>query len=274
MTLPRGTVKYGVLTIVALVMVALPVWVLVVNSLKPLAEVRELNLGLPETWQAVENYERVLEEGDAPRGFLNSLLITAPTVLLVLIAGSVAGWVFARGRGRTLSGLYYLAIAGILLPPSIVTSVLVLQELGVHGTRLGVILFYSGILLPVAVFFITGFVKTIPVELEEAARMEGYRPVRVFWSVILPLLRPVLSATLIILVLAVWNDFFTPFFLINDESQNTLTLGLFEFISGQLHETRWNLMFADVIVVSLPMLVVFAVAQRRIVSGLMGGAVD
>jgi raffinose/stachyose/melibiose transport system permease protein len=190
----------------------------------------------------------------------------------MLAIGSFASWIFARGRARVLRGLYYLSIVGILIPPAIVATVLVLRWTHVYGSYFGLILFYMGWFMSFVVFFVTGFIKTIPIELEEAARIDGASPYRIYRRVILPLLRPVLTTTFIVLLLFIWNDFFYPFFVLTDPNKNTLTLGLYSFVQGNTYETRWNLVFADVVLTSLPLVVVYFFGQRRILSGLMGGA--
>jgi raffinose/stachyose/melibiose transport system permease protein len=258
----------------AFVAVLLPLWILVVNSFKPYGEANELGISLPDTWAIGDNYSTVINEGEALRGLRNTLLISVPAIVITVLVGALAAWVFARSRSRVTGWLYALCISGILLPPAVVTTVLVLQETGLYGSFVGVIAFYVGVFLSFAIFFITGFVKTIPVELEEAARIEGCGPLMTFRLVVLPLLRPVIASTTVVVLLFVWNDFFFPFFLIDDDSRNTLTLGLYSFVSGYQNQIRWNLVFADVVVVSLPLLVVYAFAQRHIVAGLTGGAVN
>ena len=130
-----------------------------------------------------------------------------------------------------------------------------------------------GIFMSFAIFFITGFIKGIPYELEESARIDGHGPVRIFRRIILPLLTPILATTFVVLLLFLWNDFIYPFYILNSSDQRTLTLGLYNFVSGYQYEIRWNLVFADVVMVSLPLLLVYFVAQKRIMAGLMGGAV-
>jgi raffinose/stachyose/melibiose transport system permease protein len=270
----RSVGKYVLLTAVATVTVLIPLWVMLVNSAKPFGEADSFSLSLPHVWKIGENYSTVVRDGDALQGFRNSLIVTVPSVLIVTLVGSLAGWVFARGRGRVMSLMYYLAIAGILLPPSIVTTVLVLKRTHVFGSFAGVILFYSGVFLSFAIFFICGFVKNIPIELEEAARLEGCRPIGVFVRVIFPLLRPVLLSTVVVVALFIWTDFFYPFFLINDPSHNTLPLGLYSFVSQHVHQERWNLVFADMVVVTTPLIVLYFFAQKHIVAGLTGGSVN
>jgi raffinose/stachyose/melibiose transport system permease protein len=270
----RGGLKYAFLLAFAFFTVLVPLWVMLVNSVKTQGEANELGVSLPTEWKLTENYGTVLNDGDFYQGLANTVIVTVPSLLGMLLFGSFAAWIFARGRSRVIRGLYYLSIVGILVPPAIVGSVLVLRWYGIHGSQLGLILFYMGIFMSFAIFFITGFVKTIPFELEESARIDGAGPVRIFRKIILPLLTPILATTFVVLLLFIWNDFIYPFYILNRSDQRTLTLGLYNFVSGTQYETRWHLVFADVVLVSLPLVVAYFFAQRRVMAGLMGGAVN
>ena len=127
--------------------------------------------------------------------------------------------------------------------------------------------------MSIVIFFITGFVRTIPIELEEAARIDGAKPVRIFFTIILPLLRPVIATATILVCLYIWNDVFYAFFVLGGGSTTTLQLNLFQIASSNLYQNNWNLIFAYVVMSSLPLLVVFIFAQRKIISGITGGAV-
>jgi raffinose/stachyose/melibiose transport system permease protein len=269
----RAGLKYIVLSAFAFLTVLMPLWIVLVNSAKPQGEANELGVGLPSIWRISANYGQVFHDGDVLDGLKNTLIVTVPALLGILLFGSFAAWIFARGRSRTIRALYYVSIVGILVPPAIVGSVLVLRWYGIYGRYLGLILFYMGIFLSFAIFFITGFIKTIPLELEESARIDGASPVRIFRKVILPLLTPILATTFVVLLLFLWNDFIYPFYILPSSDKRTLTLGLYNFVSGSMYETRWNLVFADVVLVSLPLVVVYFFAQRRVMAGLMGGAV-
>jgi raffinose/stachyose/melibiose transport system permease protein len=266
-------VKYAIVGAFAGCTVLLPLWILLVNSAKTQGDASHLGLGLPKTWKLVDNYSTVLHQGAVLHGLANTLIVTVPATLGTLVLGSFAAWIFARGRSRTLAWLYYVSIVGILVPPTIIGSVLVLKWIGLLGSYLGLILFYIGTFLSFAIFFITGFIKTIPYELEEAARIDGAGPFRIYRKIILPLLGPVLATMFIVCLLFMWNDFFYPFYILTHPDQRTLMLGLYNFVSGDLYEIRWNLAFADVVIVSLPLVLVYFVAQRRVLSGLMSGAV-
>jgi raffinose/stachyose/melibiose transport system permease protein len=252
----------------------IPLWIVLINSAKPIGEANELGLSLPREWAIEENYRTVVEEGRMGQGFVNTLIVVVPSVVGIVILGSMAAWVFARAKNRRISLLYYLSIAGVLIPPAIVASIQVLRSFAAFGPQVQLILFYMGVYMSFAIFLVTGFVKTIPIELEEAARIDGASAVTTFFRIIMPMLKPILITASFILLLFMWNDFFYAFFFVGSLEKRTLVLGLFSFISGFYQQIRWNLVFASVVVVSLPLIFVFAFAQRWIVSGLMGTTVD
>ncbi|MFB4280494.1 carbohydrate ABC transporter permease [Nonomuraea sp. MTCD27] len=262
---------FAVVALVVPVM-GVPLWLIVVTAGKSQGEALSPDLSLPSRWRLWDNLAQVWQQGEIPAAFLGSVLIVAPSVVLVLALGSMAAWVLARRGGRLTAALYALAISGIVLPPAVVTIVLLLRQLGLAGSPAGMIGVYVGIYLSTVIFFVTGFVRTVPVSLEEAARMDGAGPVRVFVSVILPLLRPVLATATILICLYVWNDVFYAFFVVGGRV-DTLPLNLFQVANAGLYLNNWHLIFAYIILMSVPLLVVFAVAQRKIIAGITGGAV-
>ncbi|MFI5896671.1 carbohydrate ABC transporter permease [Actinoplanes sp. NPDC051513] len=254
------------------VLIGVPLWLVVVTAGKSQGEAVDPDLSLPSHWQLLDNLREVWTQADVPAAFFGSMLIVAPTVVLVLILGSMAAWVLARRSSRLTATLYALGISGIILPPAVVTVVLLLRQLGLAGTVIGMICVYLGIYLSTVIFFVTGFVRTIPVALEEAAQIDGAGPVLVFRRVVLPLLRPVLATATILICLYVWNDVFYAFFVVGGRL-DTLPLNLFRVASAGLYLNNWHLIFAYVMLMSLPLVAVFAVAQRRLISGITGGAV-
>ncbi|MFD6138142.1 carbohydrate ABC transporter permease [Promicromonospora sp. NPDC060271] len=260
----------AVLAVVLLI--GMPLWIVVVTAGKSQGEALDPDLSLPTTWQYAENFAAVWEDGRVPAAFFGSLLVMVPAVIGVLALGSLASWVLARRSSRLMAVLYALAISGIVLPPAVVTVVLLLRQLGLAGTAIGMIGVYMGMYLSTVIFFVTGFIRTIPVELEEAARVDGAGPLRVFGRIILPLLAPVLSTATILICLYVWNDVFYAFFVVGGRL-DTLPLNLFQVASAGLYLENWHLIFAYVVLMSLPLLAVFVVAQRKIISGITSGAV-
>ncbi|WP_405725786.1 carbohydrate ABC transporter permease [Streptomyces sp. NBC_00028] len=253
--------------------VGVPLWLVAVTSAKPQAEAIRPNLDLPRHWQPADNYADAVSQGEMLRGFLNSLLVVVPSVILVLLLGAGAAWVFARRGSKLVSAAYALCISGLLLPPAVITIVMELRQLGLANTRPGMIAVYTGMYLSTSVFFMTGFIRAIPVELEEAARIDGAPPWRIFARIVLPLLRPVIATATIMVMLYAWSDVFYAFFVLGGGERATLPLNLYQVASAQLYLENWHLVFAYVVVMSLPMVAVFLVGQRKIVSGITSGAV-
>jgi raffinose/stachyose/melibiose transport system permease protein len=269
---PRLFLQPAAALLAVALLLGVPFWLVITTASKPRAEALEPDLSAPGTWQLLENISTVVEDGDMWAAFLGSLLVMAPSVLLVLLLGSMAAWILARRSSRVFAVVYALSISGIVLPPAVVTIVLLLRQLGLAGTPVGMIGVYTGMYLSTVIFFVTGFVRTIPTELEEAARVDGASPTRVFFQIVLPLLRPVLATATILICLYIWNDVFYALFVVGGRL-DTLPLNLFQVASAGLYLQNWHLIFAYIIVMSLPLLIVFTIAQRRIISGITGGAV-
>jgi raffinose/stachyose/melibiose transport system permease protein len=261
-----------VTTVLVLALIGIPLWLVVVTAGKSQGEALDPDLSLPSHWQLFENLQQVWVEGKVPAAFFGSLLIVVPTVAGVLTFGSMAAWVLARRATRLSAALYALGISGIVLPPAVVTVVLLLRQLGLAGSAIGMIGVYMGIYLSTVIFFVTGFVRTIPTSLEEAAQIDGASPFTVFRRIVLPLLRPALATATILICLYVWNDVFYAFFVVGGRL-DTLPLNLFRVASAGLYLNNWHLIFAYVVLMSLPLVVVLAVAQRKIISGITSGAV-
>lgn len=266
-------IRPGIVVALLVVLLGVPLWLVFVTSAKSQGDALSPSLALPhDGWHLAANYSQVFTEGRVWKAFFGSLTIVVPSTVLLLLLGAMAAWVLARRSGLVIAILYAVGISGIVLPPAVITLVLLLRQLSIDGTLTGMVLVYTGIYMSTAIFFITGFIRTIPAELEEAARVDGAGPVRIFFSVILPLLRPVLATATILICLYIWNDVFYAFFVIGGR-KDTLPLNLFQVASAGLYLNNWHLIFAYVVLMSLPLLVVFAVAQRRIISGITGGAV-
>lgn len=266
-------IRPAVVVALLVVLIGVPLWLVVVTSAKSQGDALNPSLSLPaHGWHLGANYAAVFTDGRVWQAFLGSVSIVVPSVVLLLLFGAMAAWVLARRSGLFVSLLYSVAISGIVLPPAVITLVLLLRQMSLAGTVTGMVLVYTGIYMSTAIFFITGFVRTIPRELEEAARVDGAGPVRIFVTIVVPLLRPVLATATILICLYIWNDVFYAFFVIGGR-KDTLPLNLFQVASAGLYLNNWHLIFAYVVLMSIPLLTVFAVAQRRIISGITGGAV-
>ncbi|WP_040600622.1 carbohydrate ABC transporter permease [Patulibacter medicamentivorans] len=265
-------VKYLLLAVFAIPWVVLPLWMVIVNAMKTEGEAQALSLGLPEKWAIGDNLSTIFDEGHYLSGLVNSLLITVPVLIVVLLLGSAASWAFARSRARWMKVAFYVTSLSILLPPAIIPSIYLLRQMGVDGTLLAYALVLIGTRMGVVVFLTTGFVRALPTDLEDAASVDGASYFQIYRRIMLPLLRPVLLVGAVMLVITVWNDFFFALFLIQGEDSATLPLALYQFASGTVDTLRWNLVFAHVLLTSLPLIVVYLFVQRRVISGLTEGA--
>lgn len=269
----RERTKKIILNIVLFVVsltVLIPLWMMVVNSFKTPGEALRLDLSLPEKW-LFENYTNVFIEGRLLRGLFNSCLITFSSVLLTLFIGSLASFIIARRKTKLSLAVKLIIVAGMVAPPQMVTTVKVLQGLKLHGTYIGIILFYSGLFLPFVVFLMSEFTETLPVELDESAMMDGASPFVLFIKIIMPLLKPIYMTTFVLVFMFVWNDFNYPLYLFKQTSTWTIPMSVYNFTSA--YGNKWNYVFADLIMASAPVIIVYIFAQKYIIRGLTSGAV-
>ncbi|MDX6257203.1 MAG: raffinose/stachyose/melibiose transport system permease protein [Frankiales bacterium] len=259
--------------LLAAVVIGIPAWLVAATIGKSSADAQSPNLHPPKQWHAAANLHTAFNQGQMARGLLNTVLVVVPSVILVLILAAMAAWIFARRAGRLTAVVYAVSISGIVLPPTVITMVLELRKMGLADTRVGLICAYTGIYLSFAIFFMTGFIKGLPIELEEAAGIDGAGPMRVFWSIVFPLLRPVIATAAIMVTLFAWNDIFYAFFVLGGGGDATLPLNLYQVANAQLYQNNWNLIFAFISIMSLPLVALFMLGQRRIISGITSGAV-
>lgn len=269
----RSGLKYAAIALFAVPWVLVPLWLMVVNSFKTPAEAADLSLALPTQWAIAENYAAVFTTGNYLVGLRNSVLVAVPTIVVVLLLGAMAAWAYARSTRRSFQTFFYITSLSILLPPAVIPTLFVLSTLHLDGSIAGYSLMMMGTRMGLIVFLVTGFVRGIPVELEEAAAIDGAGRLRIFFGVLLPLLRPTLFVGGVLLVIQVWNDFFFALLLLKTSANATLPLTLFSFASASTTSLNWNLVFAHVIMTSLPLIVVYLIAQRRVLAGLTEGGV-
>ena len=263
--------KYIVIGLIALLII-LPFWDMIINSFKTAEEAAIPSISLPTKWQFVENYKTVIEKGKLINSFKNSIIITGISSLLIIIISTMAAFVFGRRKERSIRIVFFLFLMGIITPPSFIVMTLMLKYLNLLGTYSGMILIFTATFCPLPIFIITGFMSTLPKEIEEAAVIDGATPMGVFTRITLPLLRPAIATSFIWVVLKIWNDFLFPMYILaGDTKKYTMILSLY-FFRGQFY-TAWNLVFADLILVSIPVIIAFIFAQRHIVKGLTAGAV-
>jgi raffinose/stachyose/melibiose transport system permease protein len=255
--------------------VLLPVLMMLAFSLRTEASFASHPLGLP-LHPAWGNYTSVFRGMHYLRSVGNTLLITIPAAALTVVVGSLCAWALARHVRRWTALCYALFVAGLAAPGAIFVVLtplyLLLRDTGLLNTYQGLILVYTALNLPLAMFFFSSFLRSIPVEIEEAAVCDGASTFRVFVHVIFPLLRPVSATLAIFVTLSVWNDLVMPLILLTGAQKTTVVMSAYSYIGafGQFSPIQ---LFPAMALASLPLLVVFVALQRHIIAGMVGGAV-
>lgn len=268
-----GRVGPHVILIVYTLIAVLPIVLIVMNSFKSRAAIfgTPYRPPLPGTFD-LAGYQTVFAGADFGRYFGNSLAVTLISMLLILGAGSMAAFALAEYpfRGNTLIGLY-LAL-GIMIPIRLGTvSILqLIVNLGLTNTLAALVLVYTAQGLPLAIFILSQFMRAVPRELKDAARVDGSSEYRVFWLV-LPLVRPAIATVAVFIMLPIWNDLWFPLILAPADSVRTVTLGAQQFL-GQF-VSDWNAVLAALTLAMLPILVLYALFSRQLIRGLTAGAV-
>lgn len=209
--------------------------------------------------------------GNLGHGFESSVIITFASVAVLIIVGSLTAYTLSRRPGRISRGLTALFAVGLILPVQLGTIPLFaeMRKLGLVGNYIGLIIVYAGLLLPLSVFLYTGFLRSLPQDYEEAGRVDGASPLRIFLRVVFPLLRPATGTVAILCGLIIWNDFFTPLIFLGGSAHATLPVVIYGLVSGL--QTQWNVIFAAVAISIAPLVIFFLFAQRHLIRGYSGG---
>jgi raffinose/stachyose/melibiose transport system permease protein len=250
--------------------VLIPFFLVLVNSLKDRAGANLMNLSLPSVFHW-ENYPTVIREGRLVRSFFNSLLISTLSVAVSLVSSSLAAFVLSRRRSRMNKVIYYYFLLGLVAHLNMITVIRSLQVVQLMNTYAGIILLYGALLLPFSIFLYFGFVSTIPRSMDESALIDGCKPFRAFTQIIFPLLKPVTITVILINFMNAWNEFMLPLYVLNNSRKWTMTLAVYNFYGRRVSE--WNLVYADVIVTIAPVIILYIVGQKYLVSGMTAGAV-
>ncbi|HCV46195.1 MAG TPA: sugar ABC transporter permease [Deltaproteobacteria bacterium] len=268
----RGS--YRIILYVFLIVWLLPLVGVLLTSFRSLADINSGNYwGWPTEFALVENYTQVFTVTPMIKYFFNSLVITIPTVVGTLALSSLAGYSLAKHRFRGNFLIFALFIAGNFVPAQILMIPVrnLTLNLGVYDTKLGLILFHTAFQTGFCTFFLRGFIKELPHEIVESARIDGASELRVFWNIILPLVRPALAALAVLEFTFIWNDYFWALVLVQGDEARPITLGL-QALRGRW-TASWHLISAGSIVAALPPVFMFFMLQKHFIAGLTLGAV-
>ena len=253
----------------------LPLYMAVVNTFKTQEQILSDPLGFPVPF-TLENLANAFGRPDhlIARGLLTSTILVVASVFFIVIFSSAIGYYIARHNTRFTKGLQLLFLAGLMIPSQIylIPIVQIFRKFHLIGSFSSMlVVFIGGGLLSFAVFVYSGFIKNVPVEVEEAALIDGANKFQMFWMILFPLLRPATAAVVIFLSLWIWNEFLLPLILLGPGKGVTITLGVYMSL-GQLYTINYGQMFAMMMIASLPMLAFFFAFQKEFIAGLTSGA--
>lgn len=269
-TLISRTVR-SILVLVLAVVAAIPLYYVLVSSFKTSLDMNVNPLGLPTSWN-FENYSNAFTNGGLLSGFKNSLVLTVLGVALQVLIGSLAsyGMVLSSNRFTVITGAVLLIAFAVPLQATLVPQYTMFAKAGLTNSLLGLILIYAGGSV-FCYFLIVGYMRTVPKDLLEAARLDGAGAFRVYWAIVLPLCRPILTTVIVFQTMSIWNDFLLPNVYLASPQKRTVILQVFS--ASGVFATNWPLFMAVTVIALLPVFIFFVLCQRWIVSGLVAGSV-
>lgn len=270
----RGRTNWIVLAmlVIASLTILMPMYLTVVTALKSPQDMTGSVWSLPTTWHW-ENIPEAIRMTSFWRAFRNSALVAVPTVVATILMNSIIGYVIARNLSKRLFRFSYLYImSGMFVPFAIMMLPLVkfMSNLGLNNIA-GLVILYVIYNLPLNMLIYTGYVHSIPRDLEESGAMDGAGPWRSYWTLIFPLMTPVHATVGILTGLAAWNDFLLPLVILTNPS--THTLPLVQYVFQSQFTTNYNLAFSSYLLAILPMVIVYLIFQRSIIGGVMAGSI-
>lgn len=265
-----------ILLILGLITVAFPLYMTIVIAFKQPSEMTNSIAGilsLPQTW-SFSNFSEAMRLTDFWRSLGNSIFITAISVVLSIIVHSLIGYAIGRNKGQSkfYNVAYLYVVSGMFVPFAVLMMPLVKQtaQMGIANVA-GVILCYVVFYMPMNVLLYTGYLKNIPIALEEAARVDGATTWRTYWSIIFPIMKPMHATVAVLTALGTWNDVMTPLVIMGGSGMNTLPLAQLTFQTQ--FGTNYNLAFASYLLALLPILLFYIFCQKQILNGVVNGAV-
>lgn len=267
----RNLIIVEVVLLVIACLFVYPFLLVVINSLKPYAEVMTDVIAFPKVWE-FENYKKVWDLMDYPKLFGNTLFVTVVSIAGIVLFGSMAAYKLVRTKSWLSTLLFFICITPMMLPfqSFMITLIKLSKNLHLMNSLPGLTFIYWGLGCPLAIFLFHGFIKSIPFELEESATIDGCSTYRTFFSIIFPIMKPVTATVVILNVMWIWNDFLLPLIMLNGD-QATLQLAAYQFF-GQ-YKSEWQFALAAVVLTTLPPVIFFLIMQKNIMKGMVAGAV-
>jgi raffinose/stachyose/melibiose transport system permease protein len=257
----------------ATVIFILPFLFILLQAAKSKSEASRLNFSMPESWLLFENLAAVVKARNYQLllAYFNSTLITVAAVTVLIILSAMVGYIMQRRKSRWNGVAQVALFVGLMMPPAVVPTIWLLQEIGLFKSMVGMILIQVAYNMSFSTLLYRSFISTIPRDLDEAALIDGAKPWQIFRRVILPLLKPVTVTNIVVQSIAIFNDFTNPLYYLPGKDNVTVQLTLYNFQS--MYATQYNLLFMNILLVTIPPLIVFIFFNRQIVTGMTAGAV-
>lgn len=251
----------------------IPFYFVIVNALKDKQEASLLNLNWPTSIHFLDNMREVITTRDYMllRAFYNSTLLTVLSIVVLILVCSMAGYVMQRRVDKATPWLNFFVLSGLIIPPAIVPTIWVLDGLGLFKTMTGLVLVEVALGFPFCVLLYKGFMSAIPREIDEAAIVDGCGGGQLFFRMILPLLQPVTATIVVTSSVGIFNDFTNPLYFFPGSKNATVQLTLYNFQSQFV--TQWNLLFMNILLITIPPLLLFIFFNKKIVAGMTAGSV-
>ena len=274
-SLRRKNRKIGlnILIIFILLIYILPLYYVINNAFKESRYISAQPFLLTPATFSLDNIVEAFQRMNYIQSFANSAIVLVMTMTMLVIVGSLAGFGITYARNKTLNRVYltYIALISLPLQIAMVPLIMLMRDLGLSNTHLGMALIYNAIYMPFVVFLYTGFMRSIPRDLIEAAKIDGCNPFGIYLRIFMPLLPTITGMVIILRGVSTWNDLFVPLIVVNRDAMYTLTMRLFIFAGSRMGQ--WDMVFGATVLCIIPIIALFLALQKTFVKGVMAGSI-
>lgn len=275
---PKKTKHSGIITIIFSIIAVLyvsPIVIVCINSFKKKVYISKRPFQLPfdKMFVRLENYTSGIQKIGFFKAFENSLFITLASTALIILCTSMCAWFITRVKNKITSGIYYLCLFSMIVPFQMVMFTLSKVANMLHlSNPVGIVVVYLGFGAGLSVFMFCGFVKSIPLEIEEAAMMDGCNPIQMFFQVVFPILRPTAITVSILQVMWIWNDYLLPYLVLDMKRYKTIPIAI-QYLRGGYGSIDMGAMMAMLVLAIIPIIIFYLFCQKYIIEGVVAGAV-
>jgi raffinose/stachyose/melibiose transport system permease protein len=261
------------LLIIYAVIIIFPFFVMIIDSFKTMADLYLRPFSLPISW-IYQNYITAWQTANIGTGYINSIIIASSSVLIVVILSSMLAYAISRFKFPFYRQLFIYSLLGLALPANlaVIPIYILMNKFHLINSLIGLIIIYSATGISFSTFLFKNFIDAVPLEIEESAKIDGASDLRIYGSIVLPLIRPAISVVAIVNFVGIWNDFFYPLIFINSQSKFTITLSVLTMFQGE-YTTSWSLLFAGLSLSIIPMIIIFVSFSKQFIAGITQGAI-